>query len=56
MAQAMKVMSDPSLEVVVLDCMGHDERYRVEFSAGCGRPTLLAQTLMARVAGEWVAG
>ena len=53
-ARAAKEMADPDVEVVVLDCMGHDESYRIEFALLCGRPTVLAQSLVARVAGEWV--
>ena len=54
MTRAAKEMADPDVEVVVLDCMGHDESYRTEFALLCGRPTVLAQSLVARVAGEWV--
>jgi len=53
---AAKTMADPSLEVIILDCMGHDETYRTAFARLCGRPVVLAQSLVARVAGEWVAG
>jgi protein AroM len=49
-------MADPSLEIIILDCMGHDETYRTEFARRCGRPVVLAQSLVARVAGELVAG
>ena len=49
-------MSDPSLELVVLECMGHGEEYRAEFARRCARPVVLAQSLTARVAGEFVAG
>jgi protein AroM len=52
---AARAMSDPSLEMVVLDCMGHGEEYRAEFAGRCGRPVLLVQSLVARVAGELVA-
>ena len=54
-ASAARMMSDRSLELVVLDCMGHDDDYRAEFARQCGRPVLLAQSLVARVAGELVA-
>jgi protein AroM len=54
MRQAAKEMCGDDLEVVVLDCMGHDESYRTDFARLCGRPTLLAQSLVARIAGEWV--
>ena len=54
-AAAARAMSDPSLELVVLDCMGHGEEYGSEFARRCGRPVVLAQSLVARVAGELVA-
>jgi protein AroM len=54
-AAAARAMSDPSLEMAVLDCMGHGEEYGSEFASRCGRPVVLAQSLVARVAGELVA-
>lgn len=51
---AAAAMSDPDLEFVVLDCMGHDEAYRHEFSHLCGRPVVAAQTLVARVVGALI--
>ena len=54
MDAAARVMADPSLECVVLDCMGHDEDYRREFARRCGRPVVLAQSIVARIAGELV--
>jgi protein AroM len=54
--QAAAVFSDPTLDMVVLDCMGHDEGYRREFAGLCPRPVLLAQTLVARVTGEVLDG
>ncbi len=53
MRRAAQEMSGTGLELVVLDCMGHDESYRTDFAELCGRPTLLAQSLVARIAGEW---
>lgn len=55
-SDAARQLSDPTLDLVVLDCMGHDEGYRTEFSSLCSRPVLLAQTLVARIAGEVLAG
>lgn len=43
------------LACVVLDCMGHDEAYRLEFARRCGRPVLAAQSLVARTAGRILA-
>jgi protein AroM len=54
--RAAAALSDPTLDLVVLDCMGHDEGYRMEFAELCSRPVLLAQTLVARVAGEVLSG
>ena len=56
MDAAARMMTDPALELVVLECMGHDEECRVAFARRCGRPVVLAQSLVARVAGEFVAG
>ncbi len=47
-------MQDPSLELVVLDCMGHDEAFRERFASRCGRPVLAAQTMVARIAAAMV--
>lgn len=55
-SRAAAELSDPSLDLVVLDCMGHDEHYRSEFARHCLRPVLLAQTLVARIAAEMMAG
>ncbi len=49
---AAALMRDPTLEMVVLDCMGHDEDYRREFAGRCEKPVLLAQSIAARIAGE----
>lgn len=49
---AAAAMRDPTLEVVVLDCMGHGDDYRRAFAERCGRPVVLAQSVVARVAGE----
>ncbi|MFP6595489.1 MAG: AroM family protein [Dehalococcoidia bacterium] len=53
---AAREMSDPELEVVILDCMGHGAEYRDEFTRLSGRPALLAQTLLAKVAAEVMGG
>jgi protein AroM len=54
--EAAAELSDESLELVVLDCMGHDHAYRARFAELCGRPVLAAQSLVARVAAELVEG
>ncbi len=48
-------MARADVDVVVLDCMGHDEAYRETFARLAGHPVLAAQTVVARVAGELVA-
>jgi protein AroM len=53
-AIAAAAMSDPDLEFVVLDCLGHNEAYRDEFGRLCGRPVVAAQTLVARVVGALI--
>ena len=41
------------VELVVLDCMGHDDAFRAFFAERCGgKPVLLAQTVVAKVAAE----
>jgi hypothetical protein len=41
------------LELVVLDCMGHDDEFRAFFAERCGgKPVLLAQSVIAKVAAE----
>ena len=45
-------MRDPSLELVVLDCMGHNPGYRRAFAARTGHFVLLAQSAVARIAAE----
>ncbi|MCW1971043.1 MAG: AroM family protein [Anaerolineae bacterium] len=52
--EPVAVMSDPSIELVVLDCLGHTDDDRREFARRCGKPVLLAQTIAARVAGELI--
>ncbi len=49
-------MSDPSLELVVLDCMDHTAADRDEFARLCGRPVLAALPLTAQIASEIVVG
>jgi protein AroM len=52
--RAVGEMQDPSLELVVLDCMGHDEAFRERFASRCGHPVLAAQTMVARIAAAMV--
>jgi hypothetical protein len=52
--RASAVMRDAFVEMVVLDCIGHDEAYAMEFADRCGKRVITAQSLAARVAGEWM--
>jgi hypothetical protein len=54
--RAARVMSDSSLELVVLDCMDHTAADRDEFARLCGRPVLAALPLTAQVASEIIGG
>ena len=54
--KAADEMKNPDLELVVLDCMGHSDEHRKEFAGLCGRPVLLTQTLVSRIAGEMADG
>jgi protein AroM len=53
---AARALSNPDLEMILLDCMGHNSRHQREFAELTGRPVLVAQNIVARVAGEYVAG
>jgi protein AroM len=47
-------LTDPDLEVVILDGMSFNSEMRNRFAELSGRPTLLVQTLVARIAGELI--
>lgn len=49
-------LSDSDLEVVILDGMSFNSAMRERFAVLSGRPTLLVQTLVARIAGELIGG
>lgn len=49
---AARELSAAEVDIVVLDCMGHDLRHRALVGAVVGRPVILARTLVARVIGE----
>jgi protein AroM len=51
---AANAMRAAAPELVVLDCMGHDDAYAAEFAARCGCPVVSAQAITARVAGALV--
>jgi len=50
--RAAREMTDPTLDLIVLDCMGHGQSYRQVFARRCGLPVLLAQSAVAKIAGE----
>ncbi|MEW6322317.1 MAG: AroM family protein [Acidobacteriota bacterium] len=50
LARAAAALSGRDLELVVLDCMGHDEADRAAFARLTGRPVVAAQTLVTHVA------
>ncbi|MFN0177990.1 MAG: AroM family protein [Gemmatimonadales bacterium] len=52
--RASAVMRSADVSLVVLDCMGHDEAYAAEFAERSGARVVTAQSLTARVAGEWM--
>ncbi len=53
---AAGVMSDSSLELVVLDCMDNTAADRDEFARLCGRPVLAVLPVTAQVASEIMGG
>jgi len=55
METAAAQLARADVDLVVLDCMGHDEAYREAFARLAGHPVLAAQIVVARVAGELVA-
>lgn len=54
LANAAAVMRAAAVDLVILDCMGHDESYATEFADRCGRRVITAQSLTARVTGEFL--
>ena len=49
--RASAEMRDADVDLVVLDCMGHDARYAGEFAARSGKQVVTAQEIAARAAG-----
>lgn len=48
--QASALMRDADVDLVVLDCMGHDAEYAAEFARRSGKPVMTAQEVAAREA------
>ena len=50
MTRAAGDLMDPAIDLIVLDCMGHDMRCQAAVASRTGRPVLGAQSLVAHVA------
>lgn len=50
--RASAAMREADVDVVVLDCMGHDAAYAEEFTRRCGKPVVTAQEVAARAAAD----
>lgn len=48
--RAAKVMREADVDLVVLDCMGHDAAYAEEFERRCDKSVVTAQDIAARAA------
>jgi protein AroM len=55
LARAGRALADASIELVVLDCMGHGEDARRDLARASGHPVISAQSITARVAGALTA-
>ena len=51
-SEALQALLHSSAEMVILDCFGHDAVYKQVFVDAMQRPVLVAQTLIAGIAGE----
>jgi protein AroM len=49
-------LANPELELIVLDCMGHNSQHQRSFAELSGRPAVVAQNIVARVVGEYMNG
>jgi len=47
-------LADRDIDLIVLDCMGHDDECRASLAERTGRPVLAAQALVARVAASLI--
>lgn len=52
--KALKELQHSQAEMVILDCFGHDEADKQVFVRAMHRPVLVAQTLIARITGEFL--
>ena len=53
--RAGAAMREADVDLVVLDCMGHDERYAEALARRCGKQVVSAQDIAARAAGSLIA-
>jgi protein AroM len=51
-ARAAEQLAKANVDLVVLDCMGHEAARKSELSRRCGLPVIAAQTTAARIAAE----
>ena len=54
--EAGRALANPDIELIVLDCMGHHSGHQREVAAISGRPVIVAQNVVAKVAGEYMSG
>lgn len=52
LSEAAKVLADPDLELIVLDCMGFPPEEARRMRALCGRPVLCPQGILPRIMAE----
>lgn len=51
---AGKKLKDQGATAIVLDCMGYNETHKIEIEKGSELPTILSQSLVARIAKEYL--
>jgi len=54
-AGAAVALREKGADLIVLDCMGYNERHKSEAIKGSGLPVLLPRTLVARIIAEYIA-
>ena len=52
-ARAARALKERGSDIIVLDCMGYDERHKKEAIMGSGLPVLLPRTLVSRILSEY---
>jgi len=56
LAAAGVSLAERGAQALLLDCIGFIEAHREQLAAACGLPVILSNALMAKIAGELVAG